>query len=118
MRDRYGSPNNAAAFWQAHHWYQNGTNYVPSDQLAYLHRGEAVVPASQNQGTPWQSGTVTCQLDGPATVGLLEGRAVTVVGGSSPAPATALRLQGARPVTITVTPTLEAATFRRGCGWM
>jgi hypothetical protein len=54
--NKYGGPNGAAAFWKAHHWYENGTNYVPSDQLAVLHKGEAVVPASQNQGAPYQGG--------------------------------------------------------------
>lgn len=32
--------------------YAVGTNYVPSDGLAYLHRGEAVIPAKYN--TPYQ----------------------------------------------------------------
>lgn len=34
--------------------YAVGTNYVPSDGLAYLHQGEAVIPAKYNQ--PYQSG--------------------------------------------------------------
>jgi hypothetical protein len=54
--NKYGGPNGAAAFWQAHHWYEDGTNYVPSNQLAVLHQGEAVIPASQNQGAPYQGG--------------------------------------------------------------
>jgi hypothetical protein len=30
--------------------YQEGTSFVPSNQLAYLHKGEAVVPAEFNMG--------------------------------------------------------------------
>ena len=33
--------------------YEQGTNYVPNDGLAYLHQGEAVVPKKYN--TPYQS---------------------------------------------------------------
>jgi hypothetical protein len=30
--------------------YARGTNFVPRDQYAFLHRGEAVIPADQNSG--------------------------------------------------------------------
>jgi hypothetical protein len=35
--------------------YATGTNFVPNDGPAYLHRGEAVIPAKVNQGAPYQS---------------------------------------------------------------
>ena len=34
--------------------YEQGTNYVPNDGLAYLHQGEAVIPKKYN--TPYQQG--------------------------------------------------------------
>ena len=34
--------------------YEQGTNYVPNDGLAYLHQGEAVIPKKYNQ--PYQQG--------------------------------------------------------------
>jgi hypothetical protein len=48
MRDRYGSPNAAAAFWAAHHWYQDGTPFVPETGPAVLHKGERVLTEREN----------------------------------------------------------------------
>lgn len=47
----YGNPTNAYAAWQSRspHWYKQGTPWVPDDQLAFLHRGEAVIPADENR---------------------------------------------------------------------
>jgi hypothetical protein len=74
---RYGS---LAAAYNRAGGYKLGTDFVPEDGLAYLHRGEAVVPADRNQGAPWTGGgSVVLQLDGPATSALLEGKAVTVL---------------------------------------
>lgn len=44
--------------------YAKGTNYVPNDGLAYLHKGEAVVPAKYNN----QSGTTTINHTGTIRV--------------------------------------------------
>ena len=37
--------------------YEQGTNYVPNDGLAYLHQGEAVIPKKYNQ--PFEAGLTT-----------------------------------------------------------
>ena len=42
--------------------YAQGTNFVPNDQLALLHRGEAVIPKEFNQGAPYQQNDETNQL--------------------------------------------------------
>ena len=40
-------------------FYDIGTNYVPSDGLAYLHQGEAVIPKKYNQ--PYQPSTMSLE---------------------------------------------------------
>ena len=43
--------------------YDKGTNYVPNDQLALLHKGEAVIPAGYNQqGSPFVGNDETNDL--------------------------------------------------------
>lgn len=36
-------------FQKKHPSYDVGTNYVPNDQLAYVHKGEAIIPAKYNK---------------------------------------------------------------------
>lgn len=36
-------------------WYKKGTNYIPNDQIALLHEGEAVVPATENPFSKYSS---------------------------------------------------------------
>lgn len=51
IQSAYGSPANAYAKWSARspHWYEKGTPWVPNDQFAYLHKGEAVLPRKVNE---------------------------------------------------------------------
>lgn len=44
--------------------YANGTNYVPRDMLAYIHKGEAVIPADQNRAGG-AGGNLVIQFTGP-----------------------------------------------------
>lgn len=47
----YGSPLAAWSAWQSRspHWYAKGTPWVPDDQLAFVHRGEAIIPVDVNR---------------------------------------------------------------------
>jgi hypothetical protein len=47
----YGDPINAYSQWRSRspHWYKKGTPWVPDDQLAFLHKGEAVLPRAVNE---------------------------------------------------------------------
>jgi hypothetical protein len=58
----YGDPNGAWAHEQKYHWYGKGTNYVPNDGPAMLHRGEAVIPARYNRGGSAGTGDVHLHL--------------------------------------------------------
>lgn len=77
MRDRYGSPNAAAAFWQGHHWYDGGGWLMPGVTVAHNNTGkpERILTAEQAAGAP---DVITLQLDGQAVTDLLEGRIVRV----------------------------------------
>jgi TP901 family phage tail tape measure protein len=48
--------------------YKDGTNFVPNDGPAYLHRGEAVVPAAVNQGDPYRGGVNGMVFNAPVTI--------------------------------------------------
>jgi hypothetical protein len=82
MRDRYGSPNAAASFWQGHHWYDGGGLLQPGVTMAYNGTGKpetirtAEQEAALHGGTPVQ---ITLQLDREAVTDLLEGRVVVAL---------------------------------------
>ena len=57
--------------------YRSGTNFVPEDGFAYLHRGEAIVPTAKNQGAPYKAPSFTVHVQiGNETI---EATAVRVV---------------------------------------
>lgn len=55
IKDRYGSPSNAWAFWQANGWYENGGPTPPGRSTAYpsvLHGDEYVISARGRATVP------------------------------------------------------------------
>jgi tape measure domain-containing protein len=57
--------------WSSAVKYSAGTNYVPSDGYAYLHRGEAVVPERANRGgVVSQPGPAPITINGGITITL------------------------------------------------
>ncbi len=65
---KYGSPANAYSAWagRSPHWYEKGTPWVPNDQLAFLHKGEAVIPREMNYKVRTSQGaaqTVTWRVE-------------------------------------------------------
>jgi hypothetical protein len=81
MRDRYGSPNAAGAFWQGHHWYDNGGYLMPGLTMAYNGTGkpERIRTAEQEAalGGPMQ---ITGTLDlGDGLVGMVHGEIVSAL---------------------------------------
>lgn len=74
IEGRYGDP---LAAWQHelnYGWYDNGGPLHPGWTLAYNGTGK-----TEHVSTGDPGGSVVLQLDGPATVALLEGKAVTVM---------------------------------------
>jgi hypothetical protein len=78
---RYGS---LAAAYNKAGGYELGTDYVPQDGPAYLHKGEAVIPAGANAG--WTGGnlsgleiTGTLEVGGDGLARIVDGRIVSAL---------------------------------------
>ena len=61
-----GIPSQAGALINQ---YATGTDYVPRDGLAYLHKGEAVTPAKENNRKSGQAGTTIININGVTDFG-------------------------------------------------
>jgi hypothetical protein len=66
--------------------YQSGTDYVPRNMLAFLHRGEAVTPASENNALPGSGlggsrggGTTTIHVNVPGAKDFFQNETVKVI---------------------------------------
>jgi hypothetical protein len=66
--------------------YQSGTDYVPRNMLAYLHKGEAVTPASENSSLPGSGlngsrggGSTTVHINVPGAKEFFQKETVSVV---------------------------------------
>lgn len=49
IKDRYGSPSNAAAFWDQHGWYDDGGELKPGITLAHNDSGKPEIVLTQDQ---------------------------------------------------------------------
>jgi len=65
--------------------YAAGTNFVPETGMAMVHKGEAIVPVSHNQGAPFAGGPVeitgTLRIDGDGLARIVDGRIVGAMKG-------------------------------------
>ena len=63
LKGNYTQPSDADLTKNVFSSYDVGTSYVPNDQLALVHKGEAIIPAKYNQygkqGTPYSTSSNT-----------------------------------------------------------
>jgi phage-related protein len=79
IRQRYGTPLDAYRAWlsRSPHWYEKGAWNLLTDQLAFLHKGEMVVPSpvarvlrsTADMGPPRGSAGATFNFHGPVSFG-------------------------------------------------